>query len=78
MAPVRELRERLRLPIEERPDYITLAGFALFTLGSVPRPGVSFAAGGYAWTVVDTSGPRIVTVKVARAGAAPSPSRSPS
>jgi putative hemolysin len=78
MAPVRELREHLRLPIEERPDYTTLAGFVLFSLGSVPRPGVSFAAEGYTWTVVDMSGPRIGAVKVARAGTGPSPSRSPS
>jgi putative hemolysin len=67
-APVRELRERLRLPIEDRPEYTTLAGFVLTTLGSVPQPGASFAAGGYTWTVVDMSGPRIEKVKVAPAG----------
>lgn len=73
-APVRELRERLRLPIEDRSEYTTLAGFILFVLGSVPRPGSSFTAGGYTWTVVDMNGPRIDKVKVmpVRAAAAPS------
>ena len=63
-APVRELRERLGLPIEERPEFTTLAGFVLFALGSVPKPGASFTAVGHTWTVVDMSGPRIGTVKV--------------
>ena len=67
-APVRELRERLRLPIEDRPEYTTLAGFVLTALGSVPQPGASFTARGYTWTVVDMSGPRIEKVKVAPAG----------
>ena len=50
------------------PEYTTLAGFVLSALGSVPQPGASFAAGGYTWTVVDMSGPRIEKVKVAPAG----------
>jgi CBS domain containing-hemolysin-like protein len=56
------------LPIEDRPKYTTLAGFVLFTLGSVPQPGAAVAAGGYTWTVVDMSGPRIEPVRVAPAG----------
>jgi putative hemolysin len=69
MAPVRELRERLGLPIEDRADYTTLAGFVLFALGSVPTPGASFAASGFTWTVVDMRGPRIERVKATPAEA---------
>ena len=56
---VQYLRERLGLPIDERSEYTTLAEFVLFTLGSVPKPGASFSAGGHAWTVADINGPRI-------------------
>jgi putative hemolysin len=69
MAPAREARERLGLPLEDRPEYTTLAGFVLYTLGSVPKPGASFTAGGWTWTVVDMSGPRIEKVKVTPARA---------
>jgi putative hemolysin len=65
-APVRDLREHLALPIEDRSAYTTLAGFLLYKLESVPTPGASLTYGGYVWTVVDMSGPRIAKVKVAR------------
>jgi putative hemolysin len=66
-APVRELRDGLGLPIEDRSDYTTLAGFLLFKLESIPRPGASLTFGGHVWTVVDMNGPKIEKVKVSRA-----------
>ena len=62
-ATVRDLRERVDLPIEESPDYQTIAGFLLHKLQTIPAPGMSVAAAGYTWTVVDMDGPRIVKVK---------------
>jgi putative hemolysin len=41
MASVRKLRNHLGLPIPERSEYTTLAGFLLFTLETIPRPGAS-------------------------------------
>jgi putative hemolysin len=65
-APVRELRARLSLPLEESPDYSTVAGFLLDRLQGIPTPGASTVAEGYRWTVVDVEGPRITKVKVQR------------
>jgi putative hemolysin len=62
-ATVRDLRERVDLPVEESPDYQTIAGFLLHKLQTIPVPGMSVAAAGYTWTVVDMDGPRIVKVK---------------
>ncbi|MCI0546173.1 MAG: hemolysin family protein [Candidatus Rokubacteria bacterium] len=60
---VRDLHDRLGLPIPESADYQTLAGFMLHQLQSIPRPGVSVSAAGHLWTVVDMEGPRIAKVK---------------
>ena len=38
-ATIRDLREQVGLPLEDSPDYQTLAGFLLYRLGAVPRPG---------------------------------------
>jgi putative hemolysin len=67
-APVRELRAKLSLPLEESPDYSTVAGFLLDRLQGIPRPGASVVANGHRWTVVDVEGPRITKVKVQREG----------
>lgn len=65
-APVRDVREKLALPLEDSPDYSTLAGFLLHTFQAVPTPGASIAFNGYRWTVVDMEGPRIAKIKVQR------------
>ncbi len=65
-APVRELRAKLPLPLEESPDYSTVAGFLLDRLQGIPTPGASIVVNGYRWTVVDVEGPRITKVKVQR------------
>lgn len=65
-VPVRDLRAKLALPLEESPDYGTVAGFLLHELQGIPIPGASVASGGYRWTVVDVEGPRITKVKAQR------------
>jgi putative hemolysin len=48
------------------PEYQTVAGFILYRLQTLPRPGMSVSAFGYEWTVVDLDGPRIAQVKARR------------
>jgi putative hemolysin len=62
-ATIRDLREQVGLPLEESPDYQTVAGFLLHRLGAVPRPGTMVVAGGYRWTIVEMDGPRIMKAR---------------
>ncbi|MGH7317127.1 MAG: hemolysin family protein, partial [Candidatus Rokuibacteriota bacterium] len=62
-ATIRDLREQAGLPLEDSPDYQTIAGFILRRLGSVPQPGATLDAAGHRFTVVDMEGPRIMKVK---------------
>jgi len=62
-ATIRDLREQVGLPLDDSPDYQTIAGFILYRLGAVPRPGATLQAAGHRWTVVDMEGPRIMKVK---------------
>jgi putative hemolysin len=66
LVTVRDLRERVGIPMEESPEYQTVAGFMLQRLQTLPRPGMSVSAFGYEWTVVDLEGPRIAKVKARR------------
>jgi putative hemolysin len=65
-APLWELREHYALPLEESAHYHTLAGLLLARLGHIPQGGETIVEQGYAFTVVDVDGPRIVRVKVER------------
>jgi putative hemolysin len=65
-ASVHDLRMQASLPLEESPEYQTLAGFMLRALDVVPQPGASILRHGLRWTVVDMDGPRIAKVKVER------------
>jgi len=67
MTLLREVRERLALPVEDSESYTTVAGLLLHTLGAVPGPGTVTTVGGYQWTVVEMQGPKIVRVRVERA-----------
>jgi putative hemolysin len=67
MTPLREVRARLALPVEDSESYTTVAGLLLHTLGAVPGPGTVITVGGYQWTVVEMQGPKIVRVRVERA-----------
>ncbi|MGH7397180.1 MAG: hemolysin family protein [Candidatus Rokuibacteriota bacterium] len=62
-ATIRDLREQAGLPLEDSPDYQTIAGFILHRLGSVPRPGATLRAAGHLFTVLEMEGPRIMKVK---------------
>jgi putative hemolysin len=62
-ATIRDLREQVGLPLEESPDYQTIAGFLLQRLGTVPPPGTTASASAYRWTVVEMEGPRIMKVR---------------
>ncbi len=62
-ATIRDLREQVGLPLDDSPDYQTVAGFILHRLGVVPRPGATLHAAGHRWTVLDMEGPRIMKVK---------------
>jgi putative hemolysin len=62
-ATIRDLKVHVGLPLEESPDYQTIAGFVLHALQTIPRPGMTVSAHGYVWTVVDMEGPRVTKVK---------------
>lgn len=75
-TPLWDLREHYDLPVEEAPDYQTLAGMLLTRLGHIPQGGESITDNGYTFTVVDMHGPRIARIKVekrAASEAAPAP-----
>jgi putative hemolysin len=63
IATIRDLREQAGLPLDDSPDYQTMAGFVLHRLGTVPRPGATLLAAGLRWTVMSMEGPRIMKVK---------------
>jgi putative hemolysin len=65
-ATVRDLREQVGLPLEDSPDYQTIAGLLLHRLGAVPRQGATASAGGYRWTIAEMDGPRIMKVRADR------------
>ena len=75
-TPLWDLREHYELPVEEAPDYQTLAGMLLTRLGHIPQGGESITEHGYTFTVVDMHGPRVARIKVekrASSEAAPAP-----
>ena len=75
-TPLWDLREHYELPVEEAPDYQTLAGMLLTRLGHIPQGGESITEHGCTFTVVDMHGPRIARIKVekrATSEAAPAP-----
>ena len=61
-----DLRVAVGLPIEESPDYQTIAGFMLAALNTVPQAGASVSRYGCTFTVEEMDGPRIAKVKVRR------------
>jgi putative hemolysin len=65
-APLRDVSEALGADLPDSPDYTTLAGFVLHLLQAVPTRGATVTAGGYRWTVVETTGPRIRKVRAER------------
>ena len=72
-TPLWDLREQYELPVEEAPDYQTLAGMLLTRLGHIPQGGESITERGYTFTVVDMHGPRIARIKVEKRAAGETP-----
>jgi putative hemolysin len=66
IAPLRELRERLAIPVSDSPDYTTAAGFVTHLLGAIPQPGTSLSYGSHRWTVVEVDGRRVTRLRVDR------------
>ena len=77
-TPLWDLREHHDLPLQEAPDYQTLAGMLLTRLGHIPQGGESITEHGHTFTVVDMHGPRIARIKVEkRASGEASPAPAP-
>ena len=67
-ALLKDLKSDYGLPLEESPDYLTLAGFVLAKLRRIPRGGEVVEHNGYRLTIVDMEGRRIVKVKLEATG----------
>lgn len=63
-APIDMVMQRLLLPLPEKRDYQTLAGFVLERFGHLPQVGESVEDRGYRFEVVDLDGRRIDKVLV--------------
>jgi putative hemolysin len=64
MTTVRDLGDRVGLDVPESLHYQTVAGLLLHELKTMPRPGMTVRVGGYVWTIVEMSGPRVAKVRV--------------
>jgi putative hemolysin len=65
-APVDSVMPQLALPVPEKRDYQTMAGFVLDHLGHLPEIGQSFDHKGYSFEVVDLDGRRIDKILASR------------
>jgi CBS domain containing-hemolysin-like protein len=64
MATLEEVERVLGIALPESRDYVTVAGYILAILTSVPTPGTTITAADRRWTVTDMDGPRIRRVKL--------------
>ncbi|MBB4007758.1 hemolysin family protein [Allorhizobium taibaishanense] len=58
-TPIDEFIEHIRVPVDEDPDFTTVAGFVLDELKRIPALGESFIKNGWKFEVVDLDGRRI-------------------
>ncbi|WP_170253325.1 hemolysin family protein [Ciceribacter naphthalenivorans] len=58
-TPIDEFSERIRIPLEDDPDYTTVAGFVIAQLKRIPALGESFQTNGWRFEVIDLDGRRI-------------------
>jgi putative hemolysin len=62
-TPIDEAAEVLERPsMAENSDYATMAGFVLWRLGHIPRPGESFDWEGWRFVVTAVEGHKIETI----------------
>jgi putative hemolysin len=59
---------RLAMPLPEKRDYQTAAGFVLERLGRLPKAGDSFTERSYRFEVIDMDGRRIDKLLVLKTG----------
>lgn len=72
-TPIRELNRALELDLQDGPSWTTLGGLCLSLAGHIPLPGESFELSpGLRADIVDTHGPRILTVRLSRVPPGPS------
>lgn len=64
--PVDEFADRTGVPVERDPDFATVAGFVLDSMGRLPEAGESFNVEGWRIEVVDLDGRRVDKVLVQR------------
>lgn len=65
-APIETLQEKLGLRFTSKPDFQTVAGYVLNSLGHLPKVGEIFEDRGYSFEVVDLDGKRIDKVLATR------------
>jgi len=66
-ALLKDLRSDYGIPLEDSPDYRTLAGFVLAKLKRIPRGGERVEHDRYRLTIVDMEGQRIVKIRLEEA-----------
>jgi len=66
-ALLKDLRSDYGIPLEDSPDYRTLAGFVLAKLKRIPRGGERVEHDSYRLTIVDMEGQRIVKIRLEEA-----------
>ncbi len=72
--PIRDLAAMYGLELPSEAGYETLAGFLLYKLGYIPKPGESLTFEGRRYTVLGMERNRIAKVKIDKIEAAPVPS----
>ncbi|MDQ0453739.1 hemolysin family protein [Rhizobium paknamense] len=63
-TPIDEFVDHIRVPVEDDPDFTTVAGFVLDELKRIPALGESFVKNGWKFEVVDLDGRRIDKILV--------------
>ncbi len=67
-TPIDEFVDRIRIPVEDDPDYTTVAGYVIAKLRRIPDLGESFEANGWRFEVIDLDGRRIDKLLVSPVG----------
>ena len=70
-TPVDEMAERLSMPIIQKRNFHTVAGFVLDRLGHLPRIGENFQEHGWQFEVIEMEGRRVDKILVKRIARAP-------
>jgi len=66
--PIDEFVERIRVQVDEDPDYTTVAGYVIAELKHIPVLGESFVRNDWRFEVIDLDGRRIDKLLVTPVG----------